>query len=281
MRTLFDLDAADRDTRPPRDPAPPTRSYVICSTPRSGSNLLCRGLAMTGGMGTPLEYFNPARRQRLAERWQCGMSLEEYIRALWTRRTTHNGVFGLKLHWEQFVPFRAEALGVPDAEPGYAVDSKFLERFFPECIYFRIVRLDVNRQAVSLWFAIQTETWALATHDAAGLEQRASVEYSFNGIERCRQLIENGEVHWDRFFRFNQIEPRVIVYEEFVVDYARTLATLGQHVLGAADVVQSAPPRPDTRLLADDRSNEFVERFAADLHARGWQDPRTPRRPST
>ena len=36
-----------------------TRSYVICTTARSGSNLVCDYLAKTGRLGRPTEFFNP------------------------------------------------------------------------------------------------------------------------------------------------------------------------------------------------------------------------------
>ena len=39
---------------------PPSRFYVACSTPRSGSTLLTRLLWRSGRMGAPHEYFKPA-----------------------------------------------------------------------------------------------------------------------------------------------------------------------------------------------------------------------------
>ena len=32
-------------------------SYLVCASPRSGTELLCRGLAATGVAGRPQEYF--------------------------------------------------------------------------------------------------------------------------------------------------------------------------------------------------------------------------------
>jgi len=269
-----DLDGAARDTDPPRNPTAATRAYLVCSTPRSGSGLLCRGLAATGVLATPLEYFNPARRQRLAERWGCGTPLAAYTRELLARRADGAGVFGSKLHWDQLVSLRAEALGIVDAEPEYEIDAGFLDRLFPGATYVRILRRDVNRQAISLWFALQTETWSVAAGDESGVAGRGAVAYSFEGIERCRRLIENAEVHWDRFFRFNRIEPVEVVYEALVDDYAGSVAALGRRIRGPDGFHARVPAEPDTRRLADDRSREFQERFARDREARGWQDPR-------
>src|SRR3954470_5825583 len=50
---------------PFRDPCSavtlPTRSYLVCATPRSGSTLLCHLLDQTGVAGHPEEYFEDLR----------------------------------------------------------------------------------------------------------------------------------------------------------------------------------------------------------------------------
>jgi LPS sulfotransferase NodH len=269
---LLDLLDAERDVRPPRAVAPPARPYLVCSTPRSGSGLLCRGLAGTGVAGTPVEYFNALHRERLTARWDCGASLRAYVEALWTRRTTRDGVFGTKLHWDQLVALRAEALGLSGGEPGYGCSGAFLERLFPRAAYVRIVRGDVNRQAVSLWYALQTGTWSVALAGDAGARERAEVPYSYEGIERCRRLIEHGEVHWDRFLRANGIEPLVVVYEELAAAHAATIAGVLDHV--APEAARSAvAPALTTRRLSDDRTEAFLRRLAEDRERHGAAAP--------
>src|SRR5262245_24063690 len=46
---------ASHDTVPPR--VTPTRHYLVCATPRSGSTLLCEALGGTGVAGWPAECF--------------------------------------------------------------------------------------------------------------------------------------------------------------------------------------------------------------------------------
>ncbi|MDP9293575.1 MAG: Stf0 family sulfotransferase, partial [Actinomycetota bacterium] len=230
MRVLTDLSGPDRDTCPLRSESAPRRSYLVCSTPRSGSGLLCRGLAGTGVAGAPLEYFNPLHRRMLTDRWGCGSSLDEYVRALYSHRTTPDGVFGTKLHWDQFVALRAEALGTSAAEPEYEISDDVIERLFPNATYVRILRRDVNRQAISLWYALCTGTWSLAADDRGDAAARADVPYSYEGIDRCRRLIENAELHWDRFLRFNGIEPVDVVYEELAGAHAETIENVTRRV---------------------------------------------------
>jgi trehalose 2-sulfotransferase len=272
VQVLLDLIGPDRDTRPPRPETPPERPYIVCSTPRSGSGLLCRAIAAANIAGSPLEYFNPVHRSRLADRWGCGPSLGAYMRALYALRTTPGGVFGAKLHWDQFVALRAETLGLPVSEPGYEVSAEFLERLLPGVAYVRIIRRDVNRQAISLWFALHTGIWSVAASDSGDGGARARVPYSFAGIERCRRLIENAELHWDRFLRFNGCVPVDVVYEDLVARYAAEVECVLRAVAPGTGPV-SIPAVRATRRLSDGRSEEFLERLAHDRAARGMTNP--------
>src|SRR3954464_9749883 len=47
---------------------PPTLSYLVCATPRSGSTLLCHLLDRTGLAGHPEEYFEALRHSGLPRR---------------------------------------------------------------------------------------------------------------------------------------------------------------------------------------------------------------------
>jgi len=268
MEVLQDLIGADRDTVPQREPVPPARPYLVASTPRSGSGLLCRGLAATPGAGSPLEYFNPVHRGLLTERWGSGVGLAGYVRDLYAHRTTRTGVFAAKVHWDQLAALRAEALGLPAAEPEYALDGGFLERLFPGARFVRTIRLDVDRQAVSLWFALHTGTWSLAARDVP--LGRDEVPYDYEGIDGCRRWIESAEVHWDRFLRHNRIEPLVVVYEELVAAYESTVERV---LLEVAPDAQGTPSGPATRRLSDDHSEGMVERLRADRRRRGLPDP--------
>src|SRR5437016_3066195 len=81
------------------DPSPIVSSYLICSTPRSGSNFLCEVLRATGVAGFPDEYFwNPPYWR---ERWDVG-DFPSYFRRLLREGTSPNGVFGSKMMWDYF-----------------------------------------------------------------------------------------------------------------------------------------------------------------------------------
>jgi LPS sulfotransferase NodH len=249
------------------------RSYVVCSTPRSGSSMLCRALASTGLLGTPTEYFNADIRAALAARWGCEGDLGAYLAALCSRRAERaTGVLGTKLHWEQLEQLRAETLGLGRAEPEFEISASFLEDLLPAPLYIHVLRRDVNRQAVSFWTALQTGVWSQRN----GEKEPPPAPYSFEGIDRCRRLIENAELHWDRFFRFNGIEPMEVVYEDLVDAYEATVAAVARHILGGSpeDQVQVEPA--PSRRLHNARSQALLELFAADRESRGLDDPLAP-----
>lgn len=254
------------------DPPAPISRYVICSTQRCGSSLLCQALLATGVAGTPTEYLNADVRAALAQRWGCGGELESYVRTLLARRTSPAGVFATKLHWDQFEQLRAETLGLGRAEPEFEIDGGFLKDLLGGPLrYVHILRRDVNRQAVSFWTALRTGVWSVWPGDP---ERRAMVEYSFDGIDRCRRLIENAELHWDRFFRFNGIDPYEVVYEDLESEFEATIDALVRHVVPTAAAVSVAPAQ--SKRLRDERSETLLRRYADDREARGLEDPLAP-----
>ena len=98
-------------------------SYVICSTPRSGSTLLCRGLWDTGRAGAPHEYFHENKHMpQIISRWKP-RSFNDYLSNLLRFRTSSNGVFGFKAHFDQFK---------------YLSENTTLDDTFPDLKYIRI-----------------------------------------------------------------------------------------------------------------------------------------------
>ena len=78
--------------------------YIICSSARTGSYLLCHLLTNCGVMGVPAEYFtffSDAKFliERLKLQNKVKINIPEYVEALKNLRTTPNGVFGMKMHY--------------------------------------------------------------------------------------------------------------------------------------------------------------------------------------
>jgi LPS sulfotransferase NodH len=166
----------------------PSRSYLICATPRSGSTLLCEALKGTGLAGVPEEYFEALRhsgRPRRPQEYFIGAHDRTILRhlgehtsmdgrpgrsPLWDRHdyepflrwaigqgTTPNGVFGAKLMWGYFGDFVSLLREIPAYRE--LPIQELLPAVFPDLRYVRVVRANKVRQAVSLWKAVQTATW--------------------------------------------------------------------------------------------------------------------------
>ncbi|HYB22648.1 MAG TPA: Stf0 family sulfotransferase, partial [Solirubrobacteraceae bacterium] len=269
-RVQFAKDLLGPEHDNPRGGARPRRSYVLCSTPRTGSGLLARALAGTGALGAPLEYFNAANRELLAERWGCGTQLEPYLRAVHASRCSADGVFGAKVHWDQLAGLRAEADGAAGDPFDHEVPDALIERCFPQPTFVRVVRLDVDAQAVSYWRALETGVFSLASDEPTPPSQ--CPPYDFDGIERARRALEAGELCWERLIRARGAQALVVTYEELTGEYERTVARVAGFISPGLHVVVRAPR---TRRLGDTRSLELRERYRAERATRARSDQPT------
>jgi LPS sulfotransferase NodH len=256
MRDVWEPLRPELDTLPPWDPALPGVTYIVCSTPRSGSGLLCRALASTGEAGTPQEYFNAVFRHPLATRWETGGELHSYVHELQRRRTSTSGVFGTKIHWRQLEELAGE---VDPTTPPF----RLLQHLFPGARYIETVRADVDRQAISLWTAMHTRVWAERVGAPANARRR--VPYSFSGIKRQRDLISHGNAMWASSFAEAGVEPFVVAYEQLAAEYEATVAAAVQSATGACLEPRRIPPPSSRKQGADARSAELLERFRSDL----------------
>jgi trehalose 2-sulfotransferase len=212
-------------------------SYLICSTPRSGSYLLCELLWRTGAAGAPEEFFHPDFMPRLMRRWGVD-SLDAYIAALLEHKTSPNGVFGAKIHWGQYSP----VLGERD-----------ITTLFPNTRFIHISRSDRVRQAVSWVRAMQTLRWKSSEQD------RREVAYDAEDIAAKLRRIEGDEERWRALFERYGIEPHEVVYEQLS-------ERPGEVVRGVLDwagieAPGAAPDEPGLRRQADSISEQWVQRF--------------------
>ena len=228
----------------------PTRSYLVCATPRSGSTLLCRLLDQTGVAGRPEEYFEALRHSGMPRRprststasatrtsssgspsARCRASsragtqpavepghLRRVSRVGAEQGTTPNGVFGAKLMWGYLGDFAQLLRGI-DGLGGLPV-PELLGRVFPDLRYVQITREDKVRQAVSLWKAVQTQAWRREDGDADGL-RRPSRRFSFRAINYLVRQLTAHDASWDAYFLGLGHEPLKITYEELAAAPSR------------------------------------------------------------
>ena len=139
----------------------PRRCYVVCTIPRSGSNLLTDGLRDTRRAGVPKQFFLPKAKSRYVEELGIDPAVDyaAYVRAIVNTKVTHNEVFGFKLmswYLDDFLARLRESHGFGNSTPS---DLELLRSAFPRLRFLRIVRRHKLRQALSTARALQTGLW--------------------------------------------------------------------------------------------------------------------------
>jgi glycosyltransferase involved in cell wall biosynthesis/LPS sulfotransferase NodH len=231
---MFDANSSIYD-KPGRTAA--VNNYIICSTPRSGSTLLCRALWETGQAGFPHEYFHSTKHMPiLKKRWHT-KDFCTYLQELKIKRSTRNGVFGCKVHFQQYQ---------------HQLQGKDLHSLLPNPQFIYIHREDHLRQAISLARGIQTKQWCsdeIAQHHPV---------FDRILIDECLKRISYEEKGWKNFFVAHQISPMFITYEDFIAAYAETIKMVLQHI--GVKQIQEIPDYPIQK-MADHINEEWYTRY--------------------
>ena len=152
-------------------------SYVICTSPRSGSTLLCSLLRATGVAGNPESHFHDPS----IEAWLGYYGLEPdpslperavldlIFKAAIEEGSGDTGMFGLRLQ-RHSVDFFAEKLAV--LHPGPGTDVGRIHAAFGRTLFVYLTRRDKVEQAVSYVKASQSGLWHQAP-DGTELERLA------------------------------------------------------------------------------------------------------------
>jgi LPS sulfotransferase NodH len=270
-------------------------SYLICTTPRSGSTLLCELLTATGVAGRPDEYFQQLRttgmpmtprdylagvapdiipvEDREGELEQHELfdprrfaSFEEYMGWVVQRATTPNGVFGAKIMWP-YMAGLVDGLSTFPCHRGMVAPNDLLSQAFPGLRYVWLRRMDKVRQAVSLWRAIQTWHWR---KDAARASDRApdtELRYSFKAIDHLRKRLIASDRAWEIYFEGTDAELLTLTYEDFTQEMHEAVIWILRHV-GVGHLAEAQYDLPPTARQADEISERWVAEFRADFAAR-------------
>lgn len=160
-------------------------SLLIFSTPRTGSQTICR-LLYEAGLGVPAEYFLPRLIKQYCERFPVGLSpdaatfLKDYLQAMRERRCV-NGVLSCKIHADQHLRLTTSL--------GYAWEDTL-----PNLTVIRLRRHDHMGQIVSLGAALQTGIW----DDFSPQLSRKFAGLSDLAVRRWTDAIFLSDLYWER-----------------------------------------------------------------------------------
>ena len=217
---------------------PATRGYAICTSPRSGSNLLCQYLASTGVLGYPLEYFNAVGR-RLLGYPDFPDTPERQIDWILSTGATPNGIFGLKILPVQF---------------DKVATSIRWTQLLPNVQFVLLERRDRLGQAISAHRAEQTQQWR------ASLAAQREATYDSGQIYERLVALARDYARWSVYFARNGIAPTVIVYEDLVADPQRAVDQVAR-LFGLEGETRIDHRQVDLTIQRDATAEEWRARF--------------------
>ena len=259
------------------------RSYLVLASQRSGSTLLVESLRATGVAGEPQEFFQylPTTSQSPQPRqWFAGIEDESILRLLdpldagkpdlapatiWrdyiqTVGRTPNGIWGGKLMWNQTPLLLDRARDLPDRS-GEGLLAAIRDVVGDDPVLVHVYRPDVVSQAVSFWRAVQTRVWRGRPDPV----RDARAEYHAGAIAHVITMLRAQERGWQEWFAAEHIEPIDVPYPVLWRNLTQIVGT----VLEALGLDPRLAPPPVLERQADQRSDDWVDRYRADAEREG------------
>ena len=258
-------------------------SYLVLASQRSGSTLLVESLRATGVAGEPQEFFQylPTTSQAPQPReWFDSVEDESILRLLdpldvgtpdlataeiWrdyiqTIGRTPNGVWGGKLMWNQTPLLLNRAKGLPNRS-GDGLKAAIRDVVGEDPLFVYVYRPDVISQAVSFWRAVQTRVWRGRPDPV----RDARATYHAGAIAHVVTMLRAQEQGWRSWFAEEDIKPMEISYPVLWRNLTEVVAT----ILEALGLDRRLAPEPVLERQADQRSDEWVERYRVDAERKG------------
>lgn len=238
---------------------------MICTSPRSGSSLLCEGLKNTGRAGAPAEYFDD--RPEFSEYWRQQFGIPNtvhYFDGVVVHSSTANGFFGAKLHWTNCRALRRAlhaSVGSKLADVRGRSLNELLQAKFASIQYVWLRRRNKVAQGISHYLAICTDLWQISRNEwnQRAPDNRQSVDFDLSMIEDCVGWASGYDAEWQGFFDRHKLRPLILYYEEFAQIYDRTIRDVLDFLcVPHGDVVSQEPPLVR---VANPRSLEWEERY--------------------
>lgn len=193
------------------------RTYILCFSNRSGSNVLAECISKDARYGRARECLNGDEVVRVAEARKIG-SFSDYLYSVVQTDMGTGRIFGLKASWQQLA---------------FLITSGVMENCLHGAKVVHIRRRDVIGQAISLSIAKQTEQWA-SFLDSVG----DKVEYRESEILEFVQAACNSNAMFDALFELHGMNPIRVVYEDLVRDFVGTTHEVWRGLNFFADVCE-------------------------------------------
>jgi len=247
-------------------PRQPYRSYIICTSPRSGSTMLCKLLAETKVAGDPGSHFH----EPSLDAWLDDYGLDATSFA--TRRELLSGifgaaeargkgetnVFGVRLQRASFAFFMKQ---LEFLYPDQVSDAERIQAAFGPTLFVYLSRGNKLDQAISYIRAEQTGLWHRRADgtDLERLETRRADGYDPDAISAQIAEFSEFDAAWRSWFNDQSLVPLEVSYETLSTEPQKQLERI-LDALGADGSIAHEISTP-TAKLADEINRQWRERF--------------------
>ncbi len=152
--------------------------------------------------------------------------------------TTSNGVFGIKMHYNQYDDHMLQR----------GIDASYWN---VPIKWVRITRDNEVRQAISLVRAEQSNQWN------SNMSATKEPVYDEQAIVDALETISNANKNWDAYFTKHSISPLFVTYEQLTGDMETTVRRIMSHISTSIDTV----PEPQTKRQSDGSSAQWEKQF--------------------
>lgn len=253
---------------------PNYRSYVICTSPRSGSTLLCKLLADSGVAGNPDSWFHKPSLSAWIDHYDLAIdsshseqaALKAVFNAAINAGTSGRGLFGLRMQRHSF-EFFCQKLCL--LYPNTSSDLQRFESAFGPTLFVHLTRRSKIEQAVSYVIASQSGLWHRAI-DGSELERLSPPKEPVYDVYEIREKVAELTVYdreWEHWFATENINPLQITYESLADDPIEVL----RQILGALGLSTDAANKVSIAVakLANAKNKVWVARYQSDNPGRG------------
>ena len=227
--------------------------YLLATVPRTGSSFLSHVLWRTGCLGAPLEYLNFDKDGPYFFAHDAPDQQAWLWRSVLRRRTSPNGVFGVKCF-----PTQLEALHQDNPALLNAIWATLLPAGKPGRIV-ALARRDRTAHAISYARATLSGIWR-SEQEAGG---RAEPEYSRQALATAEQWIDAQTSAWEEMFANLRIAPLRLWYEDVVADPDAAALQVANY-LGVTLDPAAAVEIPAVEKQSEAGARAWAERHRAD-----------------
>ncbi|MEL6571722.1 MAG: Stf0 family sulfotransferase [Pseudomonadota bacterium] len=240
-------------------------NYILCTSPRSGSTLLCDLLWQTGVAGKPNSFFRPQSIPNWCDRWGLTPTTittfdQTYLATAITKGAMGTGTFGLRIMHNNLAPL----LGRLKEMFGQTNDVAVLTEAFGPLKFLHLNRSDKVAQAVSLAMAEQTGLWHKNADgsDRENFHLAPEPTYTYESVAHELKILTDEAKGWPSWFAANSVTPLYVDYETLSQRPTETLSEI--LVFLGKDPQNASKAKPGTQKLASAINDTWAKRFRAE-----------------